>query len=117
MVHEVLPTTADSSVEIDPPWDMAEGAQHAADKEMVEHYYEKKRQPAARHRFNSKEKMWQAWERMEMLKNDFDTCRRCPQSGRKIQVKKMPKKKPNVHPHLWQLRARASRRVEQQMAR
>ena len=36
MVHEAsLPTTADSSVEIDPPWDMAERAQHAADKEMV----------------------------------------------------------------------------------
>ena len=91
MVHKQLPHTTEVAVETDPDWSTTERTQHDADQACVDSYYEKKRASAARHRWNQKQRMWEAWERLQMLKSDEDVCVRSAQ-GRKIQVKKMPKK-------------------------
>ena len=83
MVHKQLPHTTEVAVETDPQWSAAERMQHDEDQEYVDNYYEKTRERASRHRWNQKQRMWEAWERMQMLKNDEDVCMRSAQ-GRKI---------------------------------
>lgn len=92
MVHKHVPATADVAMETDPFWTAEQRVQNQNDENYIQHLYERQRRRNPQHGWNQRRRMWEAEERLEMIKNDMDICRRSTE-GRKIDVKKMPKPK------------------------
>ena len=97
MVHKHVPATADVAMETDQFWTAEQRVQNQNDENYIQHLYERQRRRNQQHRWNQRRRMWEAWERLEMIKNDMDICRRSTE-GRKIDVKKMPKPKRRYSP-------------------
>ena len=89
MVQKHVPATADAAMETDPDWTTEQRMQQQADEDYIQNWYERQRRRNQQHRWNQRERMWQAWERLGMLRNDMDVCRRSAE-GKKIAPKKQP---------------------------
>lgn len=90
MVHRHAPLTSDAAMETDPDWSTRERVQAQEDQDRIDSYYQRQRRRNRLHRFNQRMRMWEAWERLHMMREDHDIVNRTA-TGKKIGVKKMPK--------------------------
>lgn len=76
-------------METDPDWTVDQRRQQEADEARINSWYERQRRRNQQHRCNQREKMWEAWERLGMLRSDTDVCTKSAE-GKKIAPKKRP---------------------------
>lgn len=98
MVHKCV-HTADAGMETEPNYTTQERVQHDQDEQYIHRWYERQRLRNWRHRQNRRRRVYEAWERLEMLKEDVNVCNRSAE-GKPICPKKMPRppKRPSPCP-------------------